>query len=371
VSDDARELERLVREEAEPRARRGDMAYARELGGRLARGLDAAAEQVRTYQRGLARVMRTLALTPGRDSLVQLIGLLDEYGPFGRAGTDARLLASLLAEAQRPADLAELLYDRSERDKLDELRACLFHELLLRGVDPEEFRPLRRWPVVRPPWHTLSWLPSDLRPFEADSPFPSRSVDGGESGGVRTGLGTAGRLDPPTPRTTERAALRDIATATVHEGIVAAPSAGDFGHYDAWVFALDTPTDPAVVPELLPTLPMACVADLGPTARFEVARRDLADIWPVLFSTASMGGVYGPGAQGAFGRRAAWWSLAALAGAPADADAAEVEHHARESAWFHFECDTAWFHNEIYDYGLAALSPDRLRVAVLAATDTD
>ncbi|MFE9738471.1 DUF6183 family protein [Streptomyces sp. NPDC006477] len=60
---------------AEPRARRGDMAYAGELGG-----------------------------------LLQLIGLLDEYGPFARAGTDARLLASLLAEAQRPAELHEI-YD--------------------------------------------------------------------------------------------------------------------------------------------------------------------------------------------------------------------------------------------------------------------
>ncbi|MEU9292336.1 hypothetical protein [Streptomyces sp. NPDC048266] len=40
------------------------MAYAGELGGLLARGLDTAAEQVRTYQRGLARGTRTLALTP-------------------------------------------------------------------------------------------------------------------------------------------------------------------------------------------------------------------------------------------------------------------------------------------------------------------
>ncbi|MFF7646889.1 DUF6183 family protein [Streptomyces canus] len=30
-----------------------------------------------------------------------------------------------------------------------------------------------------------------------------------------------------------------------------------------------------------------------------------------------------------------------------------------------------WFHKEIHDYGIAALSPDRRRIAVLAATDTD
>ncbi|WP_254707406.1 DUF6183 family protein, partial [Streptomyces lunaelactis] len=31
-----------------------------------------------------------------------------------------------------------------------------------------------------------------------------------------------------------------------------------------------------------------------------------------------------------------------------------------------------WFHNDIdADYGIATLSPDRRRIAVLAATDTD
>ncbi|MGW7469140.1 DUF6183 family protein [Streptomyces xantholiticus] len=370
MNNEARELERLVWEQVEPRARQGDMAYIRELGSRLSEGLDAAVEQVRAYERGLARVVRTLALTPGRDSLVQLIRLLDEHGPFGRSGTDPRVIASLLAEAQQPADLAELLYDRMERDKLDELRACLFHELLLRGVDTEDFRPLRRWPLVRPGRHTLSWLPVDLRPFETGSPFPSRSINGG-AGGAWTGLTAEGRLDPPTPRTTERSPLSDIATVEVHETIVAAPSAGDFGHFGAWVFALDAPVDPALVPALVPTLPMACVEGLGPSARFEIARRPLADIWQILFSTASMGGIYGQGAQGAFGRRATWWSLAGLGGAPLGASAEEVERHAMESTWFHFECDSDWFHNEIYDYGIAALSPDRRRIAVLAATDTD
>ncbi|MFD3533753.1 DUF6183 family protein [Streptomyces sp. NPDC058664] len=370
MKDDARELARLAWEQAGPRARQGDTAYVRELGGRLAEGLEAAAEQVRTYADALARVVRTLALTPGRDSLVQLIRLLDEHGPFGRFGTDARFVASLLAEAQEPADLAELLYDRPERDELDELRACLFQELLLRGVDTEAFRPLRAWPVVGPSRHPLSWLPPTLRPFETGATFPHRSIDGG-SGEGWTGLSTVERLDPPTPRTTARSPLRNVATVDVHESIVAATSAGEFGHYDAWVFALDAPLDPALVPTLVPTLPMPCVADLGPTARFEIVRRPVADIWRILFGTASMGGVYGRGVQGAYGRRSTWWSLAGLAGAPPGATAEEVERHALESTWFHFECDTEWFHNEIHDYGIAALSPDRRRLAVLAATDTD
>ncbi|WP_157850877.1 DUF6183 family protein [Streptomyces exfoliatus] len=370
TNDEARALARLVWEQAAPRARQGDAAYVRELGARLAEGLEAAAEQVRLYGDAFARVVRTLALTPGRDSLVQLIRLLDEHGPSGRSGTDPRLVASLLAEAQEPADLAELLYDRTERDRLDQLRACLFHELLLRGVDPEAYPPLRRQATVRPEGEALSWLPATLRPFETGATFPSRSVDGG-SGGGWWGLSAVERLDPPTPRTTERSPLRNIATTDVHESIVAAPAAGKFGHYDAWVFALDAPLDPVLVPALVPTLPMPCVADLGPTARFEIVRRPPADIWRILFGMASMGGVYGHGAQGAYGRRSTWWSLAGLAGAPPGASAEEVERLVMESAWFHFQCDAEWFHNEIHDYGIAALSPDGRRLAVLAATDTD
>lgn len=49
-----------------------------------------------------------------------------------------------------------------------------------------------------------------------------------------------------------------------------------------------------------------------------------------------------------------------------------MERHARQSTWFPFEADTDWFHNDIgSDYGIAALSPDCRRIAVLAATDTD
>lgn len=85
-----------------------------------------------------------------------------------------------------------------------------------------------------------------------------------------------------------------------------------------------------------------------------------------------MGGMYGQAAHGAYGRLRAWRSMGALSGAPLDARAEEVERQVMQSTWFHFEADAEWFHNEIgNDYGVAALSPDRRRIAVLAATDTD
>lgn len=369
--EDARDdLGHLVWSQAEQRAAQGDTAYLGELGSLLADRYAAAAEQVREYERQLAHVVRVLALTPGRDSLVQLLQLLDEKRPSGH-GAQPRFVASLLAEHHRVTDLAETVFERSEWERLDELRACLFHELLLRGVDVDAFPPLRSWPLVRPGWHPLAWLPVRRRDFEADADFPSRSLHGSACG-VPGGLPDDGRTDPPTPRTSERAALRDIATTDVHESIVAAVQAGDWGACDAWVFMPDEPVAPERVPALLPTLPMSCVDGLGPTGRFEVAVRPLADIWRLLFATASMSGMGSSGVQAAYGRLWAWRSIAGLSGAPAGASAEEVERHARQSTWFHFEADGDWFHNEIgSDYGIAALAPDHRRLAVLAATDTD
>lgn len=336
---------------------------------RLADRHAAAVAQAREYEHQLAHVVRVLAVTPGRDSLVRLLELL-EKGPFA-AATD-RFVASLLAEHHKVNDLASTVFDRGEWKRLDELRACLFHELVLRGVDVDAFPPLRYWLIVQPGYHPLAWLPGHRRDLEADADFPSRSINGAAGSGSSTVLPDKGRVDPPTPRTADRLALRDVATADVHETIVAAVEAGGWGACGAWVFMLDEPITADRVPAVLPTLPMSCVDGLGPTDRFEVAARPVDEIWHLLFTTASKGGMYSSGAHGAYGRLWAWKSMAGLSGAPAGASAEEVEHHARQSTWFHFEADADWFHNEVCsDYGIAALSPDRRRIAVLAATDTD
>jgi hypothetical protein len=372
VEDAKGDLGALVWGQAEQRAAQGDASYVRELGAQLTDRHADAVKEVRECERQLAHVVRVLALTPGLDSLVQLLQLLDEKSP---STADSRLLprfvASLLAEHHQVTDLAVTVFDRRGWDQLDELRTCLFHELVLRGVEIDKFPTLRSWPLVRTGWRPLSWLPVHRRDLESDADFPSRSINGSASG-VPSQLPAEGRMDPPTPRTSERSALRDIATTDVHESIVAAVQAGDWGDYGAWVFILDEAIASERVPAVLPALPMSCVDGLGPTDRFEIAIRPVDEIWRLLFATASMGGMGGSGVQGAYGRLWAWRSLAGLSGAPADASAEEVEHHARQSTWFHFEADTDWFHSDIdADYGIAALSPDCRRIAVLAATDTD
>ncbi|MET4922578.1 DUF6183 family protein [Streptomyces sp. PSRA5] len=369
MDDDMDDLGRLVRGQAEQRAARGDVLFVRELGVRLAERHAAAGERMRAYESQLALVVRILALTPGRDSLEQLLRLLGERNMAGR-GVMPRFVASLMAEHQRVADLAAVVFDRGERDRLDDLRACLVHELVLRGVDVDTFHEVRSWLRGRPGWHPLAWLPVGRRDLEVGVGFPTRGMDNSASGGS-TGVPAEGRMDPPTPRTAERSALRDIATIDVYETIVAAAQAGGWGDCAAWVFLPDEPVAPDRVPALLPTLPMPCV-DVGPTGRFEIAVRPVDAIWRLLFGVASMGGMGGSGVHGAYGRLWAWKSMAGLCGAPANASWEEVERRARQTAWYHFEADAEWFRNDIHaDFGIAALSPDGRRIAVLAATDTD
>ncbi|MBK6016985.1 DUF6183 family protein [Streptomyces sp. MBT53] len=349
----------------------GDASYLRKRGEQLADRHADAVRQVREYERQLAHVVRMLAFTPGRDSLVNLLRLLDEKRPsIGSPRPLLPFVASVLAEHHQVSDLVAVVFEPRGREYLNELRACLFHELVLRGVRTDAY-PALRSAVHVPPWHPLFWLPAHRIDVESGADFPRRSVNG-SAYGVPSQLPAEGRVDLPTPRTSERSALHDTATADVRESIVAAVRVGEWAGHGAWVFTLDEALPPECVPALLPTLPMGCLDGLGPTDRFEVAVRPLDEIWRLLFDTASMGGMYDSGVHGAYGRLWAWRSIAGLSGAPAGASAEEVEHRARQSTWFHFEADTDWFHGDIdSDYGVAALSPDRRRIAVLAATDTD
>lgn len=362
------EPEYISRDNALRHAMAGDIAHLRGVASHLTTRYAAAVRGARIHGSDLSYLRRLLTTTPGRDSVELLLQLLGEQeAAAGVAGLELPLMATMLAEHQPAAVLAQAVFaDVPENDRLGELRTCLFHEMLLRGVDPDEFPALR--PGSR--LHPLAWLPDRRRALETAPDFTSHSANG-SAGGVKTGLPAHGRLDPPTPRPTAASPLRNSVTVDEHNLVVAATQ-GNWGYAEAWVFRPDHPITADQVPALLPTLPMDCVADLGPTGRYEIAARPVGDIWSLLFATASIGGFYGTGMYGAWGRLRAWRSLAGLCGLPFHASAGEVERLAEQSTWFHFQTDAEFFHNEIdNDYGIAALSPDGRRLAVLAATDTD
>jgi hypothetical protein len=143
------------------------------------------------------------------------------------------------------------------------------------------------------------------------------------------------------------------------------------GRVEARVFELAEPLDADAVPSALRSLGLECLDGIGKKTRFSVAPCPPAWTWQLLFAAASLGGAYNHGSYGAYGRLAAWQSLAGLSGVAAGADADAVEAQVNDCTWYTFAADTAWFYSVVWDVGLAALSPDRRRLAVLAATDTD
>jgi hypothetical protein len=90
----------------------------------------------------------------------------------------------------------------------------------------------------------------------------------------------------------------------------------------------------------------------------------------VLFSAASTGGAYNRGLAGAYGRLAAWQSLAGMVAA-ATFGVEQVAALAHRCVWVSFTASSDWFSQVAWDFGLLAVRPDGQSLAVLAATDTD
>lgn len=358
------ELRHLTWVTAEQRAGQGNVAAVRELGTLLAARHETASRKARQYADQLERVVTVLAHTPGQDSVRELLRLLAD-SPAARS--HHRAVAARLAAVQSPETLAATVFAYEFPDHLQELRNCTFHELLVRDAVPDG-SPIRDAHRGASP---LDRLPDRLRDFETRPPLPHLSLNGRSVAGIPL-FPVEHRVDPPTPRTAPASDLRDAVSPADHEAVTAAGEAGNWGYTEAWVFHLDAPLHPDELPALLPTLPTQATEGLGPVSLFAVARVELADAWRLLFQTASLGGHYGSPAYAAYGRLAAWYSLAGLSGAPANAAADTVESRARATAWFRFTSAAPCFEDaEGSHYALAALSPDRRRLALLAAADPD
>ncbi|MFJ8442084.1 DUF6183 family protein [Kitasatospora griseola] len=336
---------------------RGDAAFLAELGLALAGHLDEGGPKWQ-YRSVFDHLVRLLAARPGAENVRQALRLL------AAVPDSVRLAASLLASGHRPADLAAAFTGPAS----NELRACLVHELILRGVDLDTVPGASAW-AGTPHFahHPLGALPLTPSPLEALADLPGYGPDGschalpyGPSGGEQlTARRTAEPLPPATETTTPEAAeaLARAVANWVEESN---------GRIEARVFAFAAPLPVESVPAALLALGLDCLADAEPSA-LSVTACPPAEAWSVLFAAASTGGAYNNGVQGAYGRLAAWQSLAALA----DAALPAAEARAAACHWFAFDAPAPWFDRIAWDFGLAALTPDRRRLAVLAATDTD
>ncbi|MFD6390041.1 DUF6183 family protein [Nocardia sp. NPDC060259] len=254
----------------------------------------------------------------------------------------------------------------------EELRACLLHELLFRGVTVTELDPIARW-TASPHWarHPLRPLPLQRTDFEHDLPIRHYSGNGSS---VALPFDT-----DPTPalsRHTRIALPRARETTTPEsteqlEQAVANWKTHSNGRIEARTFALTSIPDPATAAAVLETLPLACLQARHPAATdLVVTPSTPARVWRILFAAAANGGAYNSGEGVGYGRLAAWQSLAALCGATDIDTIAAITRRANDARWFTFSADTPWFERIAWDLGVFAITPDP-SVSVLAATDTD
>ena len=354
-----------VWEAAESRFAQGDAAFCADLGIALAKEYGRGGEQMWQYRSVFDHLLRLLATTAGPENVAQTLRLVTS--PEISSRKLDRYTASLLASSNEPKDLASAF----TRGASEELRACLVHELVLRGVTVAEIPGISRW-VTSPHWshHPLGRLPVTLSDVEGRPDLPSYSTRGsshsmpyGPSNSREMAVVSGARVPSAVEGTTE-------AEATAMAKAVANWAEESNGRIEARAFDLADPLDDALVPNVLLALRLESLNGVSKRSSFSVAVCPPAQAWQVLFAAASTGGAYNSGAYGAYGRLAAWQSLAGLSGVNEGAPVSEVEARVRECTWHGFEADTKWFERVAWDIGVVGLAPDRRRVAMLAATDT-
>ena len=356
-----------VRKVADCSLARGDAAFLADLGIALAGAYGSDAGRIWQYRSVFDHLLRLLATTPGPGNVAQALRLVSSAAAAD--GKLDRYAATLLASSHPTEELAVAFTGNAT----EELRACLVHELVLRGVDVTETPGVAGWATSQH-WkhHPLGWLPLTLSVVEGRPDLPSYSARGGshsmpygppENREVRR---DARAHVPPVVETTTEAVAKGIGAAVTNW------AEESNGRIEVRVFDLVAPLEVESVPSMLLALGLKCLEGAGTKKiAFSVAACPPEHAWRVLFAAASTGGAYNSGARGAYGRLAAWQSMAGLSGAVQGGLAEAVEARARACAWYAFGADTKWFERVAWDIGLVAVSPERRRLAMLAATDTD
>ncbi|MFD7541392.1 DUF6183 family protein [Streptomyces sp. NPDC059819] len=357
---------------AERRLAEGDATFVADLGIALNGKYGAEGDSLWQYRSLFGTLLRLLTVTPGQENIEQGLRLAATTESSKRSQN--RHVASLLASSHPPQDLTVVFAGGSSHARAsEELRACLVHELVLRGVDVAEMPGIAGW-ATSPHWshHPLGWLPLSLSAFEEEPGLPSYHARGA-SWSVPYGRSDDGPQTAPD-ETAHVPLAAETTTDTVAGTLAAAVSnwaEESNGRIEARTFDLVEPVRAAAVPSMLASLKLESLRGLKASDRAAVSSCPAAHAWRLVFAAASTGGAYNHGLRGAYGRLASWRSLAGLSGATAHASAAEVEQQVLECDWYSFGAATKWFERVAWDIGLAAIAPGRRQVAVLAATDTD
>jgi hypothetical protein len=334
-----------------------------------------------SYEAVADHVEEVLALTPGGDHVAAALALLGKERVRSVQRPRAhelrvRAFASRLAHGQSKDVLLAALTRDANDDR--EVLSCWMHETVLRGtsLDREE-QALAFQARLAADNHPLGALPLTLLEAETEAPtyMPmyganaiSKAVQRLESGPTSTRtMPPPGEHGAPEVTRIEDGALED----RLREAVVPwTTSAGSNGKTEAKVFRLDPPLTKAAPGRwLLRTLPLDCMDGAG---ELRAERCNADAVWGALFAAASNGGAYSSGLGGAYGRLAAWTSLAALVDAPRGASPHDVDERARACTFLVFGAPAdGWWNDIAWDIGALAVRSDGASVAVLAATDAD
>jgi uncharacterized protein (TIGR02996 family) len=342
---------------------------------------------------GSRRLLHNRALPKVLDSTLDHIANLLAQGPGSTAKLEALLtilrarnqlpaqspnFASRLAAYQQEAVLVSLFEQHAEDESVGELLACLTQEMVLRG------REVRRLPVLaqfgeklRGLGHPLAHLPLQLTDLELRlrnylPSYGERSV--AWSSPQSHPPGEAAQPLPAHPLSGNPVAATEDTDAPSAERIAAAFQTWcerSNGYVEARTFrparavsAVDLSVG------LLQSLGLACLQ--GAEAEdIRTSRVPPHQAVNILFSAAAGGGAYSSGLLGAYGRSATWRSLGGLVGATAGESIECIAALAHGCLWASFDASSEWFCDVAWDYGLLAVRPDGLSLAVLAATDED
>ncbi len=246
--------------------------------------------------------------------------------------------------------------------------SCLVQELVLRGHKPSAFSgAAEHAELMRERDHPLAWLPLARLPVEAALPVPWLN-----------GVGLSGPERTPVPI----CSLEGVDAPAVIDSQSPPPESPLFAAVHVWatesngllegrVFRLDRVLVTEVVGQLWFTrLPADSLVAALVSANWAITRASVGVALASLFGAAQSGGAYGQRQWGAYSRLYSWQSIGALCGCDADADVPTIAAVAQQCEWFEFG-GTEWFYQITPDLGLICVRPDRLTVALLAATDTD
>ncbi|HSO38696.1 MAG TPA: DUF6183 family protein [Labilithrix sp.] len=332
------------------------------------------------YEAVADHVEEVLALTAGSDHIDALFTLL------GRVRVKSvqrprplelrvRSIASRLGHGQTKEALLAAIGRAGAKAEHTEILACWMHETVLRGtsLDREE-AAIRFQARLAEEKHPLGHLPLTLLACETEAPtyMPMYGANAISNAVQRLESGPASTRTMPPPGERPAPTPSLAADAVLEERLLEAVTpwtSGSNGNAEAKVFTL-TPPIAGVAPGkwLLRALPLDC---LEGAAALRAERTGPEAVWGALFAAAANGGAYSSGLGGAYGRRAAWTSLAALVDAGVDASPALVDERAGTCTFLMFGAAGGWWNDVAWDIGALAVRPDGASVAVLAATDTD